>query len=267
MKNIYIFLLIVLFFPNLLISQEFEKQDKNEEPRTILFIGHSYLYYGDSLHNHFKRMVEEYLKEYDGGESVKSATIGGARLKHHDVERLIKPKAISSIKKFDLVILQGGSSEPLNKENRKEFSYYAAKHIETIKANNSKAALYMTHAFVKPHNDFEVNQIKVIEEVYSKVGKENNVLVIPVGLAFDIAYKEFPNIKLHKDDGTHPNLMGTYLAACTVFASIYDKSPVGLKYDYYGEINKKDRILLQKIAEKATSNYLDKKLTIFANDD
>ena len=30
-------------------------------------------------------------------------------------------RAISSIKKFDLVILQGGSSEPLTKENRKEF--------------------------------------------------------------------------------------------------------------------------------------------------
>ena len=58
-------------------------------------------------------MAEEYLEDYDGSASVKSATIGGARLKHHDVERLIKPKAISSIEKFDLIILQGGSSEPL----------------------------------------------------------------------------------------------------------------------------------------------------------
>mgnify|MGYP006888802180 CR=1 FL=1 len=66
-------------------------------------MGNSYIYYGDSLHNHFKRMVEEYLTDYDGGASVKSATIGGSRLKHHDVERLIKPKAISSVKHFDFV--------------------------------------------------------------------------------------------------------------------------------------------------------------------
>ena len=255
MKNIYKFFLIVLFFSNSLISQDFVEYDKNYEPRTILFVGNSYLYYGDSLHNHFKRMAEEYLEDYDGSASVKSATIGGSRLKHHDVARLIMPKSISSIEKFDLVILQGGSSEPLTQESQKEFSFYAKKHIESIKANNSRAALYMTHAFVKPHKDFEINQISVIQDIYTKVGEENNVLVIPVGIAFDIAYKEHPDIKLHHNDGTHPNLKGTYLAACTVFASIYGKSPIGLKYDYYGAINKNDKILLQKIADKATSIY------------
>jgi len=255
MKNIYKTFFVLLIFSNSLVSQQAEEFDKPDQPRTILFIGNSYLYYGDSLHNHFKRMVEEHLVDYNGAASVKSATIGGARLKHHDVERLIKPKEISSIKKFDLIILQGGSSEPLTEENRKEFSYYAKKHVESIQLSGSKAALYMTHAFVKPHKDFEANQIKIINDIYTKVGKDNNALVIPVGLAFDIAYNEFPGIKLHHDDGTHPNLQGTYLAACTVFASIYGKSPIGLEYDYYGAISEKDKILLQQIADKATSKY------------
>ena len=96
----------------------------------------------------------------------------------------------------------------------------------------------------------------IIQDIYTKVGEENNVLVIPVGVAFDIAYKELPNIKLHHDDGTHPNLKGTYLAACTVFASVYGESPIGLKYDYYGAINKEDKKLLQEIAHKATLKYL-----------
>ena len=107
------------------------------------------------------------------------------------------------------------------------------------------------------NKDFEVNQISIIKDIYTKVGKENNVLVIPVGLAFDIAYKELPEIKLHHNDGTHPNLKGTYLAACTVFASIYGESPIGLKYDYYGAINKDDKKLLQEIAHKATFIYLN----------
>ena len=72
--------------------------------------------------------------------SVKSSTIGGSRLKHHDVERLIQPKAISSIEKFELVILQGGSSEPLHEVNRKEFSYFAKKHINAIRENDSEAS-------------------------------------------------------------------------------------------------------------------------------
>ena len=86
-----------LLFSNFLFSQESKIKTEEAQPETILFIGNSYLYYGDSLHNHFRRMVEEYFSGYDAS-SVKSATIGGSRLKHHNVERLIKPKAISSIK-------------------------------------------------------------------------------------------------------------------------------------------------------------------------
>ena len=248
-----------LLFSNFLISQESIIKTEKAQPETILFIGNSYLYYGDSLHNHFRRMVEEYFTGYDAS-SVKSATIGGSRLKHHNVERLIKPKAISSIEKFDLVILQGGSGETLTIDSRKEFSYFVKKHVNAIKANNSKAALYMTHAYVKPHKKFTDNQIKIIEEAYTKVGNENQVLVIPVGLAFDLAYQEQPSIRLHKSDATHPSLLGTYLAACTVFSSIYGKTPIGLKYDYFGAINEKDKMFLQYIADKVTSIYFNKKM-------
>ena len=90
------------------------------------------------------------------------------------------------------------------------------------------------------------------------VGNENQVMVIPVGLAFDLAYRENPNIQLHERDGTHPNLLGTYLAACTVFASIYDKSSIGIKYDYFGAIKEQDKKFLQRIADEATSNYFNK---------
>ena len=256
MSNFFKILVLSLIFSNSLISQELISEEKNQ-PRTILFIGNSYLYYGDSLHNHFKRMVEEFLINYDGGANVKSATIGGARLKHHNVEGLIKPKAISPIENFDIVILQGGSAEPLTKANRKEFSFYANKHIDAIKVNNSKAALYMTHAYVKPHKGYSEDQIKVIEETYTKAGMKNKALVIPVGLAFDLAYKEDSSIELHKPDGSHPNLLGTYLASCTVFASIYGKSPIGLKYDYFGAIGNEDKEFLQRIAHEATAEYLN----------
>ena len=86
---------------------------------------------------------------------------------------------------------------------------------------------------------------------------KNKALVIPVGLAFDLAYKEDSSIELHKPDGSHPNLLGTYLASCTVFASIYRKSPVDLKYDYFGSISNKDKVFLQRIAHEATSEYLN----------
>ena len=258
MKAYFIIYISLVFLSQTSLAKEIPQIIEIDHPETILFIGNSYLYYNDSLHNHFKRIVEEYDTDFDGSASVKSSTIGGSRLKHHDVERLIKPKAISSIEKFELIILQGGSTEPLSVKNREEFSFFSKKHIDAIKANDSKAALYMTHAYVKPHKRFKNSQIRVIEDTYTRVGNENEALVIPVGLAFELAYQENPTIQLHEPDGTHPNLLGTYLAACTVFASIYDKSPIGIKYDYSGAISQEDKIFLQKIADKTTSDYFNK---------
>ena len=39
-----------------------------------------------------------------------------------------------------------------------------------------------------------------------------------------------PDLSLIIEDKRHPSLMGTYLAACTVMASVYKQNPVGNKY-------------------------------------
>jgi hypothetical protein len=38
------------------------------------------------------------------------------------------------------------------------------------------------------------------------------------------------NPGLWQDDGSHPTTKGTYLAACVFYASIFGKSPAGLKF-------------------------------------
>ena len=231
------------------------KKLKRTPPKSVLFVGNSYLYYNDSLHNHFKAMADEKYPGYEGSVNVKSSTIGGSRLKHHNLDHLLKPKAISSINKFELVVLQGGSGEGLSKKDRKAFAKIAKEHIKRIKANGSEAALYMIHAYVEPHQDFDPNLIRVIEKMYVTAGNKNKTLVIPVGLAFENAYKQQPDITLHHLDGTHPALLGTYLAACTVFASVFNESPVGLNYDYNGLVDPSDKLFLQEIAESTVRTF------------
>ena len=258
MKKIVLSLLILVFTHNLSladVSTQEIKQLKLKLPKSVLFVGNSYLYYNDSLHNHFKRMADEKYPGYDGSSNVKSSTIGGSRLKHHNLDHLLQPKAISSIKQFELVILQGGSGEALSKKDRRAFAKKAKEHINKIKANGSQAALYMIHAYVEPHENFDPHLIRVIEEMYVTAGNKNRTLVIPVGLAFENAYKQRPGIKLHHLDGTHPALLGTYLAACTVFASVFNESPVGINYDYNGLINPDDKLFLQKIAESTVRTF------------
>ena len=92
--------------------------------------------------------------------------------------------------------------------------------------------------------------------MYIDAGNKNNTLVIPVGIAFENAYKIKPGIKLHKPfDGSHPSLLGTYLAACVVFASITHQTPIEMKYNYYDEISDNDIAFLQEVAHKTVEDF------------
>ena len=169
MRKIILSLLISVFFGHSSFADKTSPEITNLKrplPKSVLFVGNSYLYYNDSLHNHFKRMVDEKYPGYEGSKNVKSSTIGGSRLKHHNLDHLLRPEAISSIKKFELVILQGGSGEGLSKKEREAFAKTANEHVKKIEANGSQAALYMIHAYVEPHEDFDPNLIRVIEKMY-----------------------------------------------------------------------------------------------------
>ena len=62
---------------------------------------------------------------------------------------------------------------------------------------------------------------------YTEAGNKIDAFVIPVGLAFQEPYSRKPGIKLQKHyDGSHPDLLGTHLAACVIYAALYNKSPV-----------------------------------------
>ena len=68
-----------------------------DSPKRVLFVGNSYMYYGDSLHNHVRRMVDAGgIAPLDSLE-YKSSTIGGAALEHQPVDWLTTPGRISSL--------------------------------------------------------------------------------------------------------------------------------------------------------------------------
>ena len=56
------------------------KQPQVDNPTHVLFVGNSYLYYNDSLHNHVRRMAIAADSSLEKKMKYKSATIGGASL-------------------------------------------------------------------------------------------------------------------------------------------------------------------------------------------
>jgi len=255
-------LLSILVFSNFLFSSEIKINAlKNKNPERVLYIGNSYLYYNDSLHNHVRRMLEEYyLKEIDTT-NHKLVTISGSRSWHHNVDHPLNHKKIGAKKPFELVIIQGGSGETDTKSERKIFLNSVEEIVNKVHASGAEAALYMIHAYVAPHKNANPKMITDIKKMYIEAGNKNNALVIPVGIAFENAYSAMPNIELHKPfDGSHPSLLGTYLAACVVFGSITQKSPSGLNYNYFNTINDADREFLQRIAHETIEDFYNIKL-------
>lgn len=234
---------------------------QHTDPTYVLFVGNSYLYYGDSVHNHVQRMAVA-AGLFEASElTFKSSTIGGAALFDHDIDHLLDPSNLRVDAPFEVVILQGGSAAPLSQDRRRRFTETAADYASRIEAAGGETVLYMTHAYAKPHARYRPDMIVDIATLYIETGNTIGALVIPVGLAFEEAYRRRPDIQLHKSfDGSHPDLPGTYLAAATVLASLYGVSPVGNTYDYYGALDAETVLFLQTVARDTVSAFHGREL-------
>lgn len=227
-----------------------------DTPKKILFVGNSYFYYGDSLHNHVRRIARANDPENTKSYKYKSATISGASLHQHDVWAYLQPRRLRVKGPFDIVVLQGGSGAIRTEKRRMRFARTVKKFDRYIRSTGAKTALYMTHAYVKPHRRFRPGMIEDLVRLYVDTANEVGALVIPAGLAFEEAYRLRPKMKLHKQDGTHPSILGTYLAACVVYASLYDRTTSGHAYTYFGKVDPKDAAFLQKVADDTVRKFL-----------
>lgn len=234
------------------------KPTANAQSVRVLFVGNSYYYYNNSLHNHVSNLVKAADPALGARLNFKSSTIGGAALNHHNLSHLLAPGQIGVPKPFQWVVMQGGSSEPLSPKRREVFRQTAAANAELIRANGGQVALYMTHAYVAPHRQVKPQNIVATESMYVEVGNDIDALVIPVGLAFEEAYRRLPALRFHHGDGTHPSLLGTYLAACTTYATLYGRSPVGNAYRAEGLIDEAIATQLQQIAQDVVTQFFQR---------
>ena len=92
-----------------------------------------------------------------------------------------------------------------------------------------------------------------LAEQYTIAGNDNDAMAIPAGLAFAKALSKNREIILYNRDKRHPSLSGTYLSACTIYASLYQKSPVGNPYT--GGIDAKTATFLQQVAWETVKEY------------
>lgn len=190
-------------------------------PANVLFVGNSFTYYNNSLHNHYRRL----LRASNGGEIapglVRIMTISNGRLAEHaGLEAMLESE------NWDVVVLQGHSLGPLGAETAGALRDAARKHAAAIRRAGARPLFFMTWAYTD-----RPEMTARIDAVYSSIGRELDAEVAPVGLAFAAVTRDRPDIRLRIEDKRHPTLAGTYLAACVFFAVLQGESPEGLDYD------------------------------------
>jgi hypothetical protein len=183
-------------------------------PRSILFIGNSF-----TARNDVPGMLAAMAAARGHRLTHKLLSIGGASLRTH----YNKGDALRDIAsgRYDTVVLQEQSTLPVKNAARMHESIrdFAA----PVREAGATMVLYLTWARRhSPHHQ------QLITDAYTSIGRELNATVIPAGLAWQRILSEHPEITLHDKDQSHPTLAGSYLAACTFFATLYDESPEGL---------------------------------------
>ena len=63
---------------------------KNKTPERVLYIGNSYLYYNDSLHNHVRRMLDEIYEVEIDTSNYKSVTISAVSYTHLTLPTMVQ---------------------------------------------------------------------------------------------------------------------------------------------------------------------------------
>ena len=225
----------------------------SEDPQCtqILFIGNSYTFTND-----LPGMLTSLAKS--GGHRVETgmSAPGGWFLYQH----VNSPDTINQItaQKWEFIVLQEQSQVPSSTQMRFSQMYPAVRTlVGKIKENGATPVLFITWAHKNgwPENGistYESMQL-AIDEGYTNIGQELGVRMSPVGSAWLKLWQQNPQMNLWQDDGSHPNEMGTYLAACVFYATIFHESPEGLKY--HGNLPTADAQLLQQVAADATLDY------------
>ena len=220
MKNILTYL---LFLPFATFGQSYD----------VLFLGNSYTSF-----NNLPQLVSDIANSMGDTVNFDSNTPGGATFNAHSTNATTLSKI--SQNEWDFVVLQAQSQEPSFSPGQvaNDVYPYAQILIDSIAQNSSctEPLFYMTWGrkygdqqncvAYPPICTYEGMQDR-LRKSYLEMATTHNASASPVGIAWKNAMTLDSTIELYTTDNSHPSLLGSYLAACTFYSSIFKKSSVG----------------------------------------
>jgi len=211
-------------------------------PHKILFIGDSFTYTQGGIYTHFEKLAAAATPPRIV--STDKVVAGGAYLKR--LWEMQSPVTAVDTGAFDVVVLQ----DDIPETNVDYFRQYARMFVDEIRRNKGRPVLFMAWAYQR----LSWISMQQIAQEHRDLGKDLNVDVAPVGLAWQQAAKERPGLDMYASDREHPSIYGMYLATCVVYATVYGANPSGIDYVPSG-MNSADAAFLQNVAWQTLQDY------------
>ena len=207
-------------------------------PHRILFVGNSFTYYNGGLENHFRQLAES--ARPSRVVVADRVTKGGATLKILQGLEEVHSKIRDG--HYDVVVLQDDIPE-LTEHDVSPFLEQVRLFDREIRDAGGRTALFMAW----PYERLNWAGLELITEAHRTISKERDLPVAPVGLAFRQSLRARPDLAMLGKDREHETIHGTYLAACTFYATLLGESPEGLSYRP-PEVSDDEALFLQRIA-------------------
>jgi PKD repeat protein len=202
----------------------------------ILLVGNSY-----TAANNLASVISQLSLSMGDTAQVYAVNPGGYTFELHTV--YAPTLSMIDSMDWDYVVLQEQSQRPSFPQSQVEVEVYPyARYLDSlIHVNNqcTETVFYMTWgrkygdagncAFWPPVCTFTGMQ-EQLRDSYVKMADDNAALVAPVGEAWERSWNTDSTINLWVSDNSHPDVTGTYLAACVFYATIFRQSPVGASY-------------------------------------
>ncbi len=208
----------------------------------VLFIGNS--------HTSACGMADmfRHLCESDGRDRrfhVESCTGGAFLADHAESERTLTKIGRDG---WDFVVLQ---AQKYSTSGRYSYPVTGAVHLAKVAQEHNARVLMFPEWRRRGH----VAEGVRIHKLHESIAEQSGANVAPVGLAWDLALEQDPNLELHASDGNHAAPKGAYLTACVFYSVVVGKSPEGLSAPEQCTLTPQQTSMLQSSAwESVRSN-------------
>ena len=205
---------------------------------SVLFIGNSYTSY-----NNLPQLVQSLSTSAGKTLNIDSSMPGGYPMSSHLDDATTFAKISQG--NWDYVILQEQSQIPTIEFIRDNDMYPAMTDLKALIEQYNPCAKIITYMTwgrryggqqCDPSGTYcspvfaNFNQMQnSLTSAYLEISEQLNVQCAPVGVVWQNILNNSTHV-LHSGDNSHPNMDGSYVAACTIFSSIWKQGASGLSY-------------------------------------